>query len=108
MSITTLTRKRRQESCARPSTFAFGWRSGAGTTVRWAPHPRWSYQVAFASELFGELVPWLALNRGDLVVFIHPITGDDIADHRDFAVWLGAKLDLDLKALVATDEKGHR
>jgi DOPA 4,5-dioxygenase len=50
----------------------------------------------------------LALNRGDLVVFIHPITGDDIADHRDFAVWLGAKLDLDLKALVATDEKGHR
>ncbi len=63
------------------------------------PHPCWSYQIAFAAELFGELVPWLALNRGDLVVFIHPITGDDIADHRDFALWLGAKLDFDLKAL---------
>jgi DOPA 4,5-dioxygenase len=47
------------------------------------------------------MVPWLALNRGDLVVFIHPKTGDDVADHRDFAVWLGAKLDLDLKGLSA-------
>ena len=67
------------------------------------PHPRWSYQVAFATELFGELVPWLALNCGDMVVFIHPITGDDLADHRDYAVWLGAKLDLDLEALTAAD-----
>ena len=67
------------------------------------PHPRWSYQVAFATERFGELVLWLALNRGDMVVFIHPITGDDLADHRDYAVWLGAKLDLDLEALTAAD-----
>jgi DOPA 4,5-dioxygenase len=67
------------------------------------PHPCWSYQIAFATELFGELVPWLAINRGDLVVLIHPITGDDLADHRDFAVWLGAKLDLDLGALSAED-----
>ena len=67
------------------------------------PHPRSSYQVAFATELFGELVPWLALNRGDLVVFIHPITGNDIADHRDHALWLGAKLDLDLEALAAAE-----
>ncbi|MDP6573188.1 MAG: DOPA 4,5-dioxygenase family protein [Rhodospirillales bacterium] len=67
------------------------------------PHPRWSYQIAFASELFAEVVPWLALNRGDLVVFIHPITGDDLADHRDYALWLGAKLDLDLDVLAASD-----
>jgi DOPA 4,5-dioxygenase len=61
------------------------------------PHPRWSYQVAFEPGLFGELVPWLALNRGDLVVFIHPETGNDLADHRDNAVWLGAKLALNLE-----------
>ena len=78
------------------------------TLGRWhdrpvGPHPRWSYQVAFAAELFGEVVPWLALNRGELVVFIHPITGDDLADHRDYALWLGAKLDLDLEALAAAD-----
>lgn len=64
------------------------------------PHPRWSYQVAFAPALFGSLIPWLALNRGDLVVFVHPETGEVLEDHRDRAVWLGAKLDLKLGALT--------
>jgi DOPA 4,5-dioxygenase len=63
------------------------------------PHPRWSYQVAFRPDQFAVLVPWLALNRGDLVVFIHPNTGHEVEDHRDHAIWLGAKLDLDLTAL---------
>lgn len=63
------------------------------------PHLPWSYQVAFPPEAFAAIVPWLALNRGDLVVFIHPNTGDALGDHRDRAVWLGAKLDLDLAAL---------
>ncbi len=67
------------------------------------PHPRWSYQVAFAAEQFGEVVPWLALNRGDLVVFIHPITGDDLADHSEHALWLGEKLALDLGGLRAPE-----
>ena len=60
------------------------------------PHLRWSYQVLFRPELFSQLIPWLALNRGDLVVFIHPNTDDELKDHRDRAVWLGAKLDLKL------------
>lgn len=63
------------------------------------PHPCWSYQVAFEPAVFAEIVPWLALNRGDLVVFIHPNTGDALGDHRDRAIWLGAKLDLNLDAL---------
>ena len=63
------------------------------------PHPRWSYQIAFEPGLFGELVPWLALNRDGLVVFIHPETGDDLADHSERAIWLGAKLELDLEKL---------
>jgi DOPA 4,5-dioxygenase len=64
------------------------------------PHPCWSYQVAFAPDVFGSLIPWLALNRGDLVVFVHPNTGEDVEDHRDRAVWLGAKLELNLEALT--------
>ncbi|MEM7171488.1 MAG: DOPA 4,5-dioxygenase family protein [Pseudomonadota bacterium] len=60
------------------------------------PHPCWSYQVAFTPEVFAEIVPWLALNRGDLVIFIHPETGQALQDHRDRAIWLGAKLDLNL------------
>lgn len=63
------------------------------------PHQRWSYQVAFEADLFGELVPWLALNREDLVIFVHPRTGDDIPDHRDFALWMGEVVPLDLDAL---------
>ena len=63
------------------------------------PHPCWSYQVAFTPELFPSLVPWLALNRGGLVIFIHPETGDDLPDHRDYALWLGAKMELNLDAL---------
>ena len=60
------------------------------------PHPVPSYQVAFAPELFADIVPWLALNRGGLAILVHPETGDDRADHSDFAMWLGTALTLDL------------
>ncbi len=63
------------------------------------PHPCWSYQIAFAPALFGEIVPWLALNRGGLVVFVHPLTGDALADHTGHAIWLGEQQELDLKGL---------
>ena len=63
------------------------------------PHPRWSCQLAFTPEHFGEVIPWLAMNRKDLVVFIHPETGDDIKDHTDHAMWMGELLPLDLAAL---------
>ncbi|PLZ81351.1 4,5-dioxygenase [Fischerella muscicola CCMEE 5323] len=33
------------------------------------PHPIAMYQVAFSPELFGKVVPWLMLNREDLVVY---------------------------------------
>jgi DOPA 4,5-dioxygenase len=65
------------------------------------PHPRWSYQVAFKPRQFDAIVSWLALNRGDLVVFVHPNTGDDLVDHRDRALWMGAFLNLNLDALRA-------
>lgn len=63
------------------------------------PHPRWSYQIAFAPEVFADLVPWLALNRGDLTIFLHPETGEPLPDHRDHAIWLGDKAELHLEAL---------
>jgi aromatic ring-cleaving dioxygenase len=61
------------------------------------PHPFWSYQVAFAPELFGEIVPWLAVNRRGLQVLVHPETGDDLTDHSDHAMWLGESADLRLE-----------
>ena len=60
------------------------------------PHPDWSCQLAFAPEVFAQVVPWLALNRQGPVVFLHPDTGDDLRDHTDHAIWMGAMRPLDL------------
>jgi DOPA 4,5-dioxygenase len=65
------------------------------------PHPLPMYQVAFDAALFAEIVPWLMLNRNDLIIFVHPETGDDVPDHRDFPLWLGQKLDLNMGFLEA-------
>jgi len=63
------------------------------------PHPRWSYQVAFAPGEFSDVLGWLALNHGALDVFVHPNTGDPLRDHRDCAIWLGRSHELKLAAL---------
>ena len=60
------------------------------------PHPDWSCQLAFAPDLFGEVVPWLALNRAGLTVFVHPETGDELKDHTEHALWMGEIRELDL------------
>jgi DOPA 4,5-dioxygenase len=64
------------------------------------PHPQWSYQIAFAPAQFADVVGWLALHHGALDVFVHPNTGDELADHRDRAVWIGRAHTLDLGALA--------
>jgi DOPA 4,5-dioxygenase len=63
------------------------------------PHPCGSYQIAFGPELFATLVPWLALNRGGLTVFVHPNTGQALADHSAHVIWLGESRALNLDAL---------
>jgi aromatic ring-cleaving dioxygenase len=60
------------------------------------PHPMWSCQLAATTAQFGVLLPWLALNRAGLIVFAHPETGNDLADHRDHGIWLGTGLPLNL------------
>ena len=52
--------------------------------------------MAFPADLFATLVPWLALNRRDLTILVHPETGDDLADHSTHAMWLGESLELNL------------
>lgn len=60
------------------------------------PHPMWSCQLGATPNQFKELLPWLALNRDGLIVFIHPDTGEHLEDHRDRAIWLGTGLPLNL------------
>ena len=60
------------------------------------PHPMWSCQLAFGPEKFSDITGWLALNRRGLTVFTHPDTGNDLEDHRDHAIWMGAMPSLKL------------
>jgi aromatic ring-cleaving dioxygenase len=63
------------------------------------PHPISMYQVAFSVADFPRFVPWLMLNRGVIVILVHPETGDDYQDHAEHALWLGEKLPLNLEFL---------
>ena len=58
------------------------------------PHPRFSYQVHFKNEQLAPLLSWLALNRGDLTIFVHRNSGQDLEDDRDRAIWLGQQVPL--------------
>jgi aromatic ring-cleaving dioxygenase len=60
------------------------------------PHPMGSCQLSVSPGVFGEIIPWLALNRGELTVFAHAESGDHLADHTGHVVWLGQSLPLDL------------
>jgi DOPA 4,5-dioxygenase len=60
------------------------------------PHPRGSVQLTVPTDQFGEVAQWLALNRGDLTIFAHAETGDDLADHTHHVIWFGPSETLDL------------
>ena len=62
------------------------------------------YQVAFEPPVFAKLIPWLALNRRGLTVFVHPETGDAVADHTDHAIWMGDILKLKIEVLRKVKE----
>jgi aromatic ring-cleaving dioxygenase len=63
------------------------------------PHPQAMYQVAFATDEFPRIVPWLMLNRDGLTVLVHPETGDAYTDHAINPLWLGEKLQLNVEML---------
>jgi DOPA 4,5-dioxygenase len=63
------------------------------------PHPRGSCQLAFGPELFGEVIPWLVVNRGGLTVFAHAESGNALEDHTEHVLWLGLSESLNLAAL---------
>lgn len=61
------------------------------------PHPVWSCQLSFNHEQFPEVIEFLDINRNQLTVLVHGVTGDDLADHTEHAYWLGEPQELDLR-----------
>jgi aromatic ring-cleaving dioxygenase len=58
------------------------------------PHEQPMFQVAFPVAIFAEFVPWLMLNRLDLIIFIHPNTDNPRRDHLVHALWMGEILQI--------------
>ena len=63
------------------------------------PHPRGSCQLAFGTDQFDTVIPWLIMNRSGITIFAHALTGDALKDHTDHVLWLGASEPLNLSAL---------
>ena len=58
------------------------------------PHPRWSCQISVPVSKFGEVIPWLCIHRGNVDVFVHPLTVDELWDHTQGVIWLGKSYSL--------------
>lgn len=60
------------------------------------PHPRGSCQLTVPVTQFGAVAQWLVLNRGQLTIFAHANTGNDLADHTRHVIWFGKSEELNL------------
>jgi aromatic ring-cleaving dioxygenase len=76
----------------------FGLRLGRVHEKNVGPHTKGMFQVVFNENDFAAFAAWLMVNRKGLDILIHPETGNDLLDHTDHAMWLGAPLAIDVSA----------
>lgn len=60
------------------------------------PHPRGSVQLSLRPEQFARFAHWINEARGDLTIFAHGLSGDDLADHTRYVIWFGPSEPLDM------------
>lgn len=97
----------RAESLRAKIAELFGLRIGRMYDRPIGPHTKGMFEVVLPTERFGDLVPWLMLNRDGLSVLVHPMTGDPIADHTVHALWLGEQLVIDVEVIRRYLARSH-
>lgn len=60
------------------------------------PHPRGSCQLSMSPETFAEFAIWAMATRGEMTIFAHGLSGDDLDDHTRYVLWLGPSEPLNL------------
>lgn len=68
------------------------------------PHDQAMFQIAFASDYFAQIVPWLMLNHGGLSILVHPNTVRPRRDHMEDSLWIGARMRLYPEKLPAEQD----
>lgn len=63
------------------------------------PHPLPMFEVDVPAGIIEPVRSWLDSRRGPHSILLHPLTGDEVADHQDFPRWLGPALPLDIEFL---------
>lgn len=60
------------------------------------PHPTPMFEVDFPAENFMEMIRFMQEHRQGLNILVHPLSGSEILDHTDYAMFLGERVDLNL------------
>ncbi len=71
-------------------------------------HPLPMFRFQFRREDLAEFLEYITLNREDLSILVHAITGDDVVDHSENVMWVGPPLKLDIDKLREFQDKARR
>ncbi|MEM7408897.1 MAG: DOPA 4,5-dioxygenase family protein [Myxococcota bacterium] len=63
------------------------------------PHAEPMFQLPFETHQLSTVLAWLLRHRDGRSVLVHPLHGNVRREHDEDALWLGAKLPLDLDKL---------